>query len=283
MRIWVIFLFFPLLIEAQGIYNAKITDALTKEGIPFASIGVKGKNIGTVADEKGNFELNMLKCDEDDTLKISAIGYRTKAFTVSEARQSMSKIILLEPLPIKLEEVVITSKKVKRKVLGTSKYSTRNCTAFMGTNGNWKGEEAAIRAFNQKGRSVFIEDFNFYIIQNKYEDSLVFRLMLYSVNAKNLPGETFLKRPIIFKTAVKQGIVNIDLRKYNIIYNDDFFISLECLMDQMDYSKFCFAGSINVFSYVKNSPFGNWYQPGNSHGKKAGGGADLNVKVSYLK
>ncbi len=276
MRLIVLFLIFSLFGEAQGLYNAKITDASTKLGIPFASIGIKGKNIGTVADDKGNFELNILKCEEDDTLKVSAIGYKTKGFTVSEARQGMSKIVLLEPLIVKLNEVVVTSKKVKRKVLGTSKYSTRNCSAFMGTDGNWKGEEASIRANNEKGKYVFIEDFNFYIIQNKYDDSLRFRLMLYSVTAKNLPGETFLHKPIIFKTAVKQGIVHVDLREYNITYNDDFFISLECLMDKMEQTKFCFAGSVGVPSCVKTSTFMNWY-------RVRGGGADLNVTVSYLK
>ena len=281
MRLVALFIAFSMAVQSQGLYNAIITDASNKSGIPFASIGIKGKNIGSVADEKGNFVLNILKCEEDDTLKVSAIGYKTKGFTVSEARQGMSKIILLEPLVVKLNEVVIISKKVKRKVLGTSKYSVRNCSAFMGTEGNWKGEEAAIRANNQKGKSVFIEDFNFYIIQNKYEDSLRFRLMLYSVNSKNLPGETFLRKPVIFKTAVKRGIVHVDLKEYNITYNDDFFISLECLMDEMDQAKFCFAGSINVPSYVKTSAFGKWYSP-TSRGK-SGGGADLNVTVSYIR
>jgi len=277
MRILLIFfVFFSFVIFSQNPFNAAIIDAETRAPIPFASIGIKGKNIGTVANERGNFELNILLCDEDDTLKISAIGYKTKAFTVSEARQSGTKIIILEPKTVKLDEVVIKSKKVKRKVLGTTKYSTRNCSAFMGTNGNWKGEEAAIRANNEKGKHVFIEDFNFYIIQNKYEDSLIFRLNLYSVNAKNLPGETFLKKPIIFKTTVKQGVVHVDLKPYNITYNDDFFISLECLMDKMESTKFCFAGSSAVPSYVKTSAFMNWY-------KVRGGGADLNVTVSYLK
>jgi hypothetical protein len=263
-------------VTAQGIFHAKITDASTAEAIPFASVGIKGKNVGTVTDDKGDFELNLLKCDEDDSLKVSAIGYKTRGFTVSQIRQLGGKIITLEPIAVKLEEVHITSKKVKRRVLGTSKYSVRNCSAFTGTGGNWKGEEAAIRANSEKGKYVFIEDFNFYIIQNKYEDSLVFRLMLYSVDPKNLPGETFLKKPIIFKTAIKQGIVHIDLKNYNIIYNDDFFISLECLMDKMDQTKFCFAGSAKIPSYVKTSTFMNWY-------RVKGGGADLNVTVSYLK
>ena len=276
MRLLVFFLAITGVLKAQRSFHAVIIDESTKAGISFASIGIKGKNIGTVADEKGGFELNITGCDEDDSLKISAIGYKTKGFTVSEIRQLGGKAITLQPFAVKLEEVLVTSKKVKRKVLGTSKYSTRNCSAFMGTDGNWKGEEAAIRANNEKGKYIFIEDFNFYIIQNKYEDSLVFRLMLYSVTKKNLPGETFLKKPIVFKTAVKQGVVHLDLKNYNITYNDDFFISLECLMDKMDQTKFCFAGSAIVPSYVKTSTFMNWY-------KVRGGGADLNVTVSYLK
>jgi hypothetical protein len=275
-RILLILLIFSLTIRAQQPFNATIVDGATQQAVPFASIGIKGKNIGTVAGENGSFELNILKCSEDDTLKISAIGYRTKAFTVSEIRQLKTKIIILEPVTVKLDEVTIKSNKVKRKVLGTSKYSRKNCSAFQGTDGNWKGEEAAILANNQKGKSVYIEDFNFYIIQNKYEDSLMFRLMLYKVNTRGLPGETFLKKPIVFKTAVKQGIVHLDLKGYNIVYDDNFFISLECLMDKMDQTKFCFAGSAAVPSYVKTSAFMNWY-------RVRGGGADLNVTVSYLK
>lgn len=276
MRLWVFFMVISLSCGAQGIFSAKVTDTGTKNGIPFASIGIKGKNIGTVADDDGNFELNILKCNEDDTLKVSAIGYNTKSFSVSEIRQGRSKVIYMESQTLQLNEVLITSKKVKRKVLGTSKYSVRNCSAFQGLEGNWKGEEAAIRANNEKGKSVFVEDFNFYIIQNKYEDSLVFRLMLYSVNERNLPGPTFLKRPIIFKTMVRQGVVHVDLKNYNIVHEGDFFISLECLMDKMDQTKFCFAGSAKIPSYVKTSTFMNWY-------RVRGGGADLNVTVSYLK
>lgn len=276
MRFLPFLLLFSAFLVAQKPYNATVIDEGTKVGISFASIGIKGKNIGTVANETGNFELNIAKCDEDDSLLVSAIGYKTKGFTVSEIRQARTKIISLEPAAVKLDEVVVKSNKTKRKILGTAKYSTRNCSAFMGTEGNWKGEEAAIRAYNEKGRFIFIEDFNFYIIQNKYEDSLVFRLMLYSVNGKNLPGQTFLKKPIVFRTAVKQGVVHVDLKDYNITYNDDFFISLECLMDKMDQTKFCFAGSAKVPSYVKTSTFMNWY-------RVRGGGADLNVTVSYLK
>src|SRR5687767_10593370 len=116
MRLFVFLLLFSPLLKAQRPFNATIIDTSAKAGISFASIGIKGKNIGTVANEKGEFELNISRCDEDDSLKISAIGYKTKGFTVSQIRQLGSKIITLEPIAVKLDEVLITSKKVKRKV-----------------------------------------------------------------------------------------------------------------------------------------------------------------------
>ena len=109
-----------------------------------------------------------------------------------------------------------------------------------------------------------------------YPDSLQFRLMLYTVDAKGYPGETFLKKPILFKTNVKQGEVQVDLKEYYLTATGDFFISLECLEEKMESSKFCFAGSIKVPSFVKTSAFAKWV-------RVKGGGGDFNVKVSYVK
>jgi hypothetical protein len=172
----------------------------------------------------------------------------------------------------------LTEIKVKPKksvILGTYKYSTKNCTAFTGKTGNWKGEQAAIQANNPEDVTVYFETFSFYVVKNLYHDSLQFRVMLYRVAENGRPGSTFLKKPILFKTNSKQGEVNVDLKPYDIVHTGDFFISLECLEDEMDASKFCFAGSIKVPSYFK-SAFGRW-------GKVKGGGGDFNVKVKTAK
>jgi len=100
--------------------------------------------------------------------------------------------------------------------------------------------------------------------------------MLYPIAENGYPGPTFLRRPIIFKTNIKQGEVRVDLTEYDISYTGDFFISLECLEESMEASKFCFAGSIKVPSYFKTSMFTKW-------GRVKGGGGDFNLKVKYKK
>lgn len=68
---------------AQATYtiSGKVTDAQTGEGIPFASIILKGKSIGTQTDFEGNFKI--ITRSTADSLFVSYIGYipKTKALT----------------------------------------------------------------------------------------------------------------------------------------------------------------------------------------------------------
>lgn len=271
------FILFSIDLQAQVFLNGTITEAKSGLPIPFASVGISGKHYGTLTNESGAFKFKVPYITEKDTIKISAIGYEPMTFTKAELKGfNNNKIISLNPTIVELDEVKVKPKSVKYKVLGTTNYSTGNCTAFMSEEDNWLGSQAAIKAGNKKGQTVYMEDFNFYIIKNTYEDSLKFRLMFYSVSAKGYPAKTFLKKPIIFKTNLKQGVVNVNLREYCITTSDDFFISLECLEKKMDVARFCFSGSIKTPSYGKTSAFNYWKYV-------KGGGADLNVTVSYLK
>lgn len=263
-------------LKAQVLLSGTITESKSGLPIPYASIGISGKHYGTLSNEKGVFKLSLPYITDKDTLKISAIGFESIVYTKSEMKGLVNKLISLEPLSVNLSEVKISAKSVKKKVLGTKSYSVKNCSAFISEENNWLGAQAAIKAGNKKGQSVYIEDFNFYIIKNTSDDSLKFRLMFYSVSPKGYPAKTFLKKPVVFKTNVKQGVVTVDLKNYYITTDDDFFISLECLEEQMDVTKFCFAGSIATPSFAKSSAFHPWKQV-------KGGGADFNITVSYIK
>jgi hypothetical protein len=162
-------------------------------------------------------------------------------------------------------------------MLGNKKYNKKNCSGFVKNSNNWKGSEAAILAGNKEGRQVRIESFSFYIIQNKYSDSLRFRLMLYEASPKKYPRlKTVMKKSIVFKVGIQQGEFTLDLKDYNIVTSKDFFISLECLMNEVDMGKFCFSGSNSTPSFVKSAAFERWR-------KVKGGGADFNVKVTFVK
>jgi hypothetical protein len=77
----------------------------------------------------------------------------------------------------------------------------------------------------------------------------------------------------------KQGEFTLVLKDYNIRCNRDFFVSLECLMDEMDITKFCYTSSIATSSYYKVKAFSKWH---NTKGTgSGGGGADFKINVSY--
>lgn len=259
---------------AQLSISGTVKDKNTQQGIPFASIGIVGTQLGTLSDGNGNFELALPH--STDNIRISSIGYELVTISGNELKEKPQKVFYLVPEAYKLNEVVVDAKNSVYKTLGTGVYSKDVCSAFAGETVNWMGNQAAIRAINKEGNTVLLESFGFYVVKNLYADSLQFRVMLYEVDESGYPGKTFLKKPVLFKTNVKQGEVRVDLRDYYLSVKGDFFISLECLEAKMDANKFCFAGSIKVPSYVKTSAFGKWI-------RVRGGGADLNVKVSYAK
>lgn len=259
---------------AQYSISGKIVDADKKEGIEFASIGSLQQKTAVLSDEHGNFKLTLKNNLPSDSIKFYAIGYAELVLPISALKQSQL-IIELKPSAVELGEVTIDSKKLYQKKIGVTKYDKLNCAGFMPLEDNWKGLETAIRLPNKDHKLFIVKDFNFYIIKNTFTDSLTFRLNFYSSN-KYYPTKNILKRSIIFKTAIKQGEFTINLMDYNIKAYDDFYVSLECLMDKVNIADFCFAGEISEPSYVRANAVYKWK-------KIRGGGAAFNVTVLYSK
>ncbi|HEY0740633.1 MAG TPA: carboxypeptidase-like regulatory domain-containing protein [Chryseosolibacter sp.] len=95
----------------QSEVKGTIIDAQTSQPIPYASILYKKSKIGTVADEVGNFAIQMQAFD--DTLSVTAIGYRECSFRVTPRTPSADlKNISLTPTPILLKEVMVTGEKL---------------------------------------------------------------------------------------------------------------------------------------------------------------------------
>ncbi len=262
---------------SQQKVSGVILDKASNKPIPFASIGIVGKQVGTLSDENGIFELTLAEDQKKDTLKVYAIGYKAQVFYAPDLIKEVNKKMSLEALPTQLAEVEVKSKKIKYKTLGNTKYSKNNCSGFVKNTNNWKGSESALKINNKDGRQVLMETFSFYIIQNKYADSLTFRLMFYeAADTKWQYPSTrpFMKKPIIFKIGQKNGEFILNIKDYGIYTSKDFYVSLECLMDEMEITKFCYAGSYDSPSFVKAAAFSKWTQI-------RGGGPDFNVKVSF--
>jgi hypothetical protein len=276
MKYIILFLSLIQISFAQTSIKGTVIDKKTNEPIPFSSVGIIGKTMGTVSNENGYFELVLKEINETDSLKISAIGYQSKSYTVKQTKNFTAEKIYLNESAILLNEVVIKPSKTITKVLGNKNYNKNISCSFQGVDNNYKGVQAAIKANNKKGRVVWIENFNFFISKNDAADSAMFRLNFYKEDKNGMPGENILRQPIVFKTKVERGEVSVDLKKYNINTNDDFFISLECLSDNINSKNLAFSGALLGPSYFKLATFSSWE-------KIIPMGIDFNVTVTYQK
>ena len=106
-------------ITKRIIFTGVISEAKSDVKLPYVNIGVLNKNLGTVTDNQGAFELKLDKSYIDDTVRISMIGYKARVFLISDLfRQKGNIQIKLEEEIPELKEVVVTTKNLKSKILG---------------------------------------------------------------------------------------------------------------------------------------------------------------------
>ncbi|QJW89490.1 carboxypeptidase-like regulatory domain-containing protein [Spirosoma taeanense] len=70
----------PSTTNAQTTINGRVTDAATGEGIPFASIAVKGTTAGTTSNADGRYSLRLTQTA--DSLQVLSLGYATRSYAI---------------------------------------------------------------------------------------------------------------------------------------------------------------------------------------------------------
>lgn len=102
----------PLLATGQPLQiNGTVTDGITNDPLPGATITIKGKTVGTVSDINGNFSLS---ADKGAILVISSIGFKTQEITVQNSLPL--RIVMNEDIQ-EMDEIVIVGASVKKSDL----------------------------------------------------------------------------------------------------------------------------------------------------------------------
>ncbi|RAJ92634.1 carboxypeptidase-like protein [Larkinella arboricola] len=100
-------LFSPVSAQTSYKISGRITDAVTGEGVPFASVAIKGKTAGTTSDENGQYTL--VTTQTGDSLLFSSIGYQTRAYPLTLAPSQTIHAVLMSAAN-RLQEVKIYAK-----------------------------------------------------------------------------------------------------------------------------------------------------------------------------
>jgi len=95
--------------------SGKILSSKDSKPICYASIGISNSYIGTISNDSGDFQLKLSSSHSQDTVTISAIGYKSQKIAIEEFNQSSNQIIYLQAHTYSLNEVIVTNKKLSAK------------------------------------------------------------------------------------------------------------------------------------------------------------------------
>ena len=235
-------------------------DSTTKEVLPFVHIGVKGKNIGVISDDKGRFSIKLEKVSGGEQLYFSIIGYETKSILVGGLNSERIEVAMkaksynLNEITVKPNELLAAQK--------MGRYKTTKITTGQSGEGKFGfGGEWGIK-ITFEGQEYVIEDINFHTRFNTV-DSALFRLNVYKMLGE-MPGESILQNEIFVKSYRKDKWVSKNVLPENLIIRDDIIVTFEFI--QIWYSN---KGSNALFytngkgdseglSYSRDSSFDEW-------------------------
>jgi hypothetical protein len=256
-------------LNGQVVCKGRLLDASNKQPVEFANIGIVGKNVGTVTNEKGEYSFIVPDSLINESIKISMLGYKSK--TESAKNLAAKTQIQLEQNATQLNEVTIRSKKLKVKILGNE---TKTNMVTGGFTSNKLGAEMAIKLSIKKPqtqvRRVMVN-----INVNSLDTVPVFRCNIYSVGKDGFPSENLLSQNIIIVPKQKVGYVDFDLTPYKIFVDDDVFISLEWVKDLGDARGLAFSTKIiGASTYYRQTSQGKWEKTNSI-------GVGLHAEVAY--
>jgi len=216
-----------LLFISNGIIAQIIAEGVVKEAgsgnpLAYVNIGLVGKGIGTVSDDAGKFKLTIPEANAMDTVRVSMLGYAPQVFTVSDfIKQLADQEISLQTSSFLLPDVIISSKELKERVLGNPTVSQRVSVGFTS---NRLGNELGM-IIKIKKAPTFIKSFTASVV-SKDNKPIKLRLNFYTLK-DGLPDKLIQDKNIFVNAPVQNGKLFVDLDSYNIVAEDDFFVSLE--------------------------------------------------------
>lgn len=216
-----LFVFNTVTSAQSTILKGTTLDARTMQPLPYVSIGIKNKPIGTVSDSTGRYSLSYKSTDivEEDTIIFSAVGYHNIKMTWKTFLKT-EKAIKLKEAPEMLETVNIKTQTREAKTYGRSRASLIFFPAMyknIPKHSDEKGrEQATILKIDE---DVILRTLNFGINRRAFK-KIKLRMNIYSVK-DGLPDQSILSKDVVFDiigtTKIGMiGVEHIDLRPYQI-------------------------------------------------------------------
>lgn len=249
----VLFLTISLNVFSQTTISGKIINKETNTQIEFVNVGIPGKEIGTVSNEQGYYQLQISNENLNDTLFVSCIGYNSVKIKLNDLIKSADKNIYLTEKIIDLQEVLVRPKVFKTEILGVT---TKNKSIATGFSENKLGYECGILMKVKK--TAFLKKVNVNINHCSY-DTVFYRMNVYEGTIKN-GFENIMRQPFYIKIPKSQikDRISVDIEPLNIVVNGSFLVTLEHVKD-LGKGGLWFPAALFTKTYARKTSQGNWY------------------------
>ncbi len=238
-------------------FSGIIYDAATNQPLPYVSIGVLNRGTGTVAQPGGEFMIVLPDVLNNDTVKLSMIGYQPQFYKVSDFKElcAAGKNFYLSENINEFAEVIIRPRDTKTIRIGNA-FNSPNISA--GFTSDDLGSELGTVMKVKHGRTYFLKTVVFNIAKCNY-DSILFRVNIYDFE-DGKPGAILQSIPLYVKVIRDQKQIILDLKPYDISVDHDFIISLEWILELPEKEKnflFC-AGLIGNRIFYRKTSQDSW-------------------------
>ncbi len=212
-----LFAFVPVTTFSQVSVKGNVADAGSGRCIPFAAIGIPGKDHGTISKETGSFEFEIPQGYAKEKVMIYAAGYKPKLITADSLKSAKFTVGLT---PFKQSPSAVKPHGNRKEIFGNlvDKHDLHRAVVI-----SKPGSEEATRI--QNSDTLRLLSFNLRIDSLTY-DSLLLRINLYH-EKKGMPAEKINQADHYFQLQKTSDEVIKVLLNENIVVMSDFFASIE--------------------------------------------------------
>lgn len=260
-------LFFYSQYSFAQIVTGTVKDKESGAPISYVNIGIKGKNFGTITNSVGQYQLNFSKDQLRDTISFQHVSYDN--FDIPVGDLIRDKDVYLKEKIATLDEVQITSRKRKQKKFGIRTHNPLLHSRL----GIGKNSISEIAQEIKPNKPIRLLDLNIFL--RIYSDSLPFKYRVkFYTSIDDAPGELIGNSNIVVEGLVPKWN-RIDLKPYNIVMENDFFVSIEFLPISESEIPYLSAGCVLIGGnrYSRDTSLGTW--------NEAMGGYSLYVTGEY--
>lgn len=262
--------------QSQLTVDGRILDAENDTAIPYAHIGIQAEHVGTASTQDGTFTLELDQKYRNDTLQVSAIGYKTKRIPLSSVLDSDSKL-KLQPKTYQMGTITVTDKRPETKWIGKKVRPILGSGARgLAQVGGKLGAAFAFKVSWNQSLPLKLLHARMFLKRNK-NDSLKMRCSIAAVDSSSkLPGRNLIPQAAVTSSRKDNGWITCDFNDNDMyIEQEQFFVIFEWLTNKKHVYAPMFATGVffNSNGYMRSHAMGKW--------KEVPSGLIYSLKVQY--